>query len=140
VSLFVHSAAVPVRDRKKAAEWYRTVLGFTVLDDDPEHWTTVGSRLYGARIHLCEMHGRRRAPKPTDGCPTGILLLTTEPLPRLCERLEKKGVRFSLPPREVPWGWIAKFLDPDDNEFWLMPAPKAKSKPSRTGRRRRAAS
>jgi predicted enzyme related to lactoylglutathione lyase len=125
MGLCVHSAAVPVRDRKKAAEWYRTVLGFAVLDDDPEHWTTVGSRVYGARLHLCEVHGRRRGPKGPDAGNTGILLLSTEPLPRLYQRLVKKGVRFSLPPREVPWGWIAKFLDPDDNEFWLMPAPKA---------------
>jgi predicted enzyme related to lactoylglutathione lyase len=131
--LIVHSAAVPVRDRKKAAEWYRTVLGFSVLDDDPEHWTTVGSPLYGARIHLCEVHGRRRGPKRPDSGNTGILLLSTEPLPRLYRRLEQKGVRFSLPPREVPWGWIAKFLDLDDNEFWLMPAPN----PEPARRRRR---
>ncbi|HEV8049860.1 MAG TPA: VOC family protein [Thermoplasmata archaeon] len=125
MAIWAHSAAVTVRDRRKATEWYHSVLGFTVLDDDPEHWTTVGNRRTGARIHLCEIHGRPRGPHRTDPTNTGILLLTSEPFPRLCGRLAKKGVRFSLPPREVPWGWIAKFLDPDDNEFWLMPAPKA---------------
>jgi predicted enzyme related to lactoylglutathione lyase len=133
--IWVHSAAVPVRDRKKAAEWYRRVLGFSILDADPEHWTTVGSRQFGARLHLCEVRGRRRGPKKVDACVTGILLLTSEPLPRLCTRLGARGVRFSLPPREVPWGWIAKFLDPDDNEFWLMAAPK----PKRAVARRRPA-
>jgi predicted enzyme related to lactoylglutathione lyase len=27
-----------------------------------------------------------------------------------------------MPPKELPWGWVAKFLDPDGNEFWLNPA------------------
>jgi len=134
MAIWAHSAAVAVRNRRKATKWYHTVLGFQVLDDDPEHWTTVGSRTTGARLHLCEVHGRPRGPKRTHPTNTGILLLTTEPFGKICARLEKKGVRFSLPPREVPWGWIAKFLDPDDNEFWLMPAPK----PTRPRRKRAA--
>jgi predicted enzyme related to lactoylglutathione lyase len=122
--MWLHSSAVVVSDRKTARKWYCDVLGFSLLDDDPEHWTTVGHPALGARLHLCELGTRRSRTgrkKPVD---TGILLLTKESLPRLSKRLAKRGVRFTLPPREVPWGWIAKFVDPDGNEFWLMPAPK----------------
>ncbi|MCI4325819.1 MAG: VOC family protein [Thermoplasmata archaeon] len=133
--MWLHSSAVEVADRKKAVRWYCDVLGFSVLDDDPEHWTTVGHPALGARLHLCEGGGSRRGRRRESSSNSGILLLTKESLPRLCRRLAKRGVRFTLPPREVPWGWIAKFVDPDGNEFWLMPAPKSTRS---VGRRRPA--
>jgi predicted enzyme related to lactoylglutathione lyase len=134
MTLWVHSSAIAVSDRRRAAEWYHEVLGFTVLDDDPEHWTTVGHRDCGARLHLCERSGHKGAPPSKHVGDTGILLLSREPLPKLYRALSKKGVRFSMPPRELPWGWIAKFLDPDGNEFWLMPAPKTPRRARRTPR------
>lgn len=123
MALWLYSTAVVVADRKKALRWYCDVLGFSVLDDDPEHWTTVGHKKLGARLHLCEMTAGRPRQKSAAPRSSGILLLTKEPLPKLYRRLAKRGVRFTLPPREVPWGWISKFVDPDGNEFWLMPAP-----------------
>jgi len=124
-AFWFHSSAVVVADRRKARDWYCDVLGFTVLDDDPEHWTTVGHPSVGARIHLCEIAQRGKRSGPAESRATGILLLTREPLARVYRRLAKRGVRFPLPPCELPWGSIARFLDPDGNEFWLMPAPDA---------------
>ncbi len=117
------SVAVAVSDRKKAARWYVKTLGFRVVDDDPEHWTTVGDRSGKFLLHLCEVGGRpgKRPPRSEVGN-TGILLLVTgEPFARACARLKRRKVRFSMPPKEMPWGWVAKFLDPDGNEFWLNP-------------------
>ena len=123
--MWMHSTAVVVTDRAKARRWYCEVLGFELLDDDPEHWTAVGNRELGSRLHLCERGARKGRPPREPVRDTGILLLTREPLSRLYRRLVKRGVRFTLPPRDVPWGGcIAKFVDPDGNEFWLMPAPK----------------
>jgi len=116
------SAAVAVSDRKKATRWYVEKLGFRVFDDDPDHWTTVGDRSGKFLLHLCEMGGRpgKKPPKSEVGN-TGILLVTNEPFSRTCARLKRRRVRFSMTPRKLPWGWLAKFLDPDGNEFWLMP-------------------
>jgi len=118
------SVAVAVTDRRKAARWYAKVLDWKVLDDDPEHWTTVGDPGGRFRVHLCEVGGRpgRRPPRSEVGN-TGIQLVTDEPIRRVAARLKRRGVRFSLPPKKMPWGWIARFLDPDGNEFWLAPAP-----------------
>jgi catechol 2,3-dioxygenase-like lactoylglutathione lyase family enzyme len=116
------SAAVAVSDRKKAAKWYRTKLGFRVVDDDPEHWTTVGDRSGKFLLHLCELGKPGKKPPRSEVGNTGILLTTDEPFLRACARLKRRGVRFSQPPKEFPWGWVAKFLDPDGNEFWLNPA------------------
>jgi len=115
--------AVVVSDRKKSAKWYVDSLGFRVFDDDPEHWTTVGDRSRRFLLHLCEVDGRTgKKPAKSDVGNTGILLVTDEPFARTCARLKRRRVRFSMPPKKLPWGWLAKFLDPDGNEFWLMPA------------------
>ena len=116
------SVAVAVTDRKKSARWYRSTLGWKVFDDDPEHWTTVGAADGKFRIHLCEVAGPGKKPPRSEVGNTGILLLTDEPFAKVCARLKKRRVRFSMPPKELPWGWLAKFLDPDGNEFWLQPA------------------
>ena len=123
MSIRAVSVAVAVADRKKAVKWYRKTLGFRVFDDDPEHWTTVGDRSGKFLLHLCEVGGQpgKKPPKSEVGN-TGILLVTTEPFQRVCARLKRQRVRFSMPPKKLPWGWVAKFLDPDGNEFWLQPA------------------
>ncbi len=117
------SVAVAVTDRRKAAQWYRRVLGWKILDDDPEHWTTVGDASGRFRVHLCEL-GDRPGQKParSEVGNTGILLSTTQPFLRECARLKRRGVKFSFGPKELPWGWVARFRDPDGNEFWFQPA------------------
>jgi len=117
------SVAVAVSDRKKAARWYVEKLGLRVFSDEPEHWTTVGDRSGKFLLHLCEVGGRpgKKPPRSEVGN-TGILLLTTTSFRAECARLARKGVRFSMPPQKLPWGWVAKFRDPDGNEFWLNPA------------------
>ncbi|MFZ0700133.1 MAG: VOC family protein [Thermoplasmata archaeon] len=122
MALVLTSVAVAVRDRKKAAKWYVEKLGFRVKDDDQEHWMTVTDPRRTFRLHLCEMAGPGRKPKKSELGNTGIMLVTREPIRTVYARLKKKGVKFSQPPKEFPWGWVAKFLDRDGNEFWLTPA------------------
>jgi predicted enzyme related to lactoylglutathione lyase len=121
MALRATSVAVAVKDREKAAKWYVETLGFRVFDNDEEHWTTVGDRSGRFLFHLCEVSGHGKKPPKSEVGNTGILLVTDEPFVRVCARLKKKGVRFSMPPKKMPWGWLARFLDPDGNEFWLNP-------------------
>jgi predicted enzyme related to lactoylglutathione lyase len=116
------SVAVAVTDRHKSARWYVKTLDWKVIEDEPEHWTTVGDRSGRFRVHLCEVGGRagKKPPKSEVGN-TGILLMVDEPFLRTCAKLKRRGVRFSMPPKQLPWGWVAKFLDPDGNELWLNP-------------------
>ncbi len=119
------SVAVAVSDRKAAAKWYTDVLGFHVVDDDPEHWTTIAGPRSRFLIHLCEVAGAGKKPPKSELGNTGILLFTDEPFARACARLKRRKVKFSMRPRKLPWGWVAKFLDPDGNEYWLQPEPGA---------------
>ncbi|HTT26311.1 MAG TPA: VOC family protein [Thermoplasmata archaeon] len=114
-----YSAAIVVKDRKRAAKWYSRVLGLKVLENDPEHWTVVGRKGSGLRIHLCQQDdGRGPTSEEAD---TGILLLVDKPLVKAHKALVKAGVDFAVAPTERPWGWVSKIRDPDGNVFTLLP-------------------
>jgi len=113
------SVAIVVKNRKRAAKWYVEHLGFKVFANEPEHWTVVGRKGSGLRIHLCEQDGGRAPlPEETD---TGILLRVDKALPKAHKALVKAGVTFELAPTEHPWGWESKIRDLDGNVLTLMP-------------------
>ena len=110
----ISSSAVVVKDGKKAAKWYKDMLGFDVKEEG--HWITVkpkGSK-GGLVLHLCET-------KPLEKGNTGIAFLTDD-LDKTYEDLAKKGVKFTKKPKDEGWGPYAMFSDLDGNVFWLMPA------------------
>ena len=119
MKLAPYSVAVVVSSRKKALAFYTKTLGLDVLEDDGEHWAVVGRKKGGLAIHLCE-YGKP-TPKSEKGN-TGILFNSDKPMTQTYRELRKKGVKFSVPPMKVPWGWKCIFLDPDGNEIWLHPS------------------
>jgi|HubBroStandDraft_4_1064222.scaffolds.fasta_scaffold275546_1 predicted enzyme related to lactoylglutathione lyase len=113
------TVAVVVKDRRRAAKWYQQKLGFQIVFDDKEHWMQVGDRKTGTGIHLCEARGKK-GPNRSDR-DTGIQITIKGDFERQAVALKKKGVTFTFGPKELPWGWVAKFLDMDGNELWLAP-------------------
>ncbi len=111
---WVASVAVVVSDVARAKRWYTEALGLELLTDGG-HWITVGRRGRGGALHLCH---------PEDGSlepgTSGILLLVDGDLSARCEELRAKGVDFTGPLTEHPWGWDATVRDPDGNELLLM--------------------
>jgi len=119
----LESVAVVVRDRARAIAWYRDVLGFLVLDDDPESGyvqlglgpgTTALSLVvprpeWGEPLY-CET--MRRA-----GVTTGIIF-RTDSVRALQLRLEHAGAQITQTFSPEPWGRnVVRFTDPDGNEF-----------------------
>ena len=46
--------------------------------------------------------------------------VSADPVEQLYRELENKGVRFTMKPEKQPWGgFMALFLDPDGNIFYL---------------------
>jgi catechol 2,3-dioxygenase-like lactoylglutathione lyase family enzyme len=119
----VHSVAVVVRDRARAIEWYRDVLGFLVLDDDPESgYVQLG--LGQGSTALSIVAPRREWGEPwysetmrRVGQPTGIIF-RTDSVKALELRLEHAGARITQPASHEPWGRnVLRFTDLDGNEF-----------------------
>jgi catechol 2,3-dioxygenase-like lactoylglutathione lyase family enzyme len=106
------TAAVVVKDLKKAKKFYTAKLGLKTIDNFG-HWVTVGQPKNGFRIHLCET-------SPADKGNTGIAFSVDATLDAAYKAFKKKGVKFSVPPTKQAWGIECRFLDLDGNEFWLM--------------------
>lgn len=117
-ALSVASVAVMVSDRERARRWYTEKLGLEVLADR-EHWLTVGRPDHGGRIHLC-LGAELGDGFPLEPGNTGILLVVPGDLRETYERLKARGLTFSHPPVEHPWGWDAEVKDPDGNLLLLM--------------------
>jgi catechol 2,3-dioxygenase-like lactoylglutathione lyase family enzyme len=113
--------AVVVSDAQKAKKWYTETLGFKVVLDRG-HAIAVSPNVPETTLvlHLC---GDGFAPLEPGN--TGIAF-TADNLMKTCDELAKKGVRFSLPPKDEEGYKMAKFLDLDDNEFWLFESSAAK--------------
>ena len=112
-----YSVAVVVSNAKKSLAFYTKKLGLDVLAKG-DHWTVVGRKKGGLAMHLCE-YGKP-TPKAEKGN-TGILLFTDETMAKTYQRLKRRGVKFSVPPKKEEWGWHCMIKDPDGNELWIMP-------------------
>ncbi len=109
----IRSAAVVVKDAKKAKKWYSEKLGFVVKSDE-DHWITMApANAKGFELHLCET-------KPLEKGNTGILFVVDD-VDKTYAELSKKGVKFSQKPIDQGWGKYAMMKDLDGNIFWLMP-------------------
>ena len=105
--------AVVVSDRRKAAEWYKQRLGFSVTEEAAEHWTVVSPPGCRTGLHLCE--GETLEPGNTG------ILLSPDDFDSTVRELKKNGVEFTQEPKKESWGTYAMFKDPDGNVFWLIP-------------------
>ena len=104
------NVAVVVSDAKKARTWYTETLGFEPREDEG-HWVTVAPKGASVTLHLCQT-------QPPEKGNTGVGF-TAKDVAKLEAELRRKGVAFSQSAQKLPWGTVAKFLDPDGNEFWL---------------------
>ncbi len=110
----VASVAVLVKDAKKSAEWYRDKLGFEVSTQG--HWVTAKPKGSKVVLHLCEKNSDWGADLP--GGNTGIVI-ESDDQEKTYRELKSRGVTFSKELKKEPWGMVARFKDPDGNEFWM---------------------
>ena len=113
--------AVVVSDAKKAKDWYVEKLGFKVVLDRG-HAICVSPRMKEGSLIL-HLSGDGFA--QLEPGYTGIGF-TADNFLETCRDLQDKGVRFSLPPKDEDGYKMAKFLDPDGNEYWLFESSVAK--------------
>ncbi len=107
--------AVVVSDARKAADWYREKLGFSVGGEAEGHWVVVHppGEERGTHLHLCaDIY-------PLEPGNTGIGLVADN-LRETFGVMKENGVEFTVEPREEEWGVYAMFKDLDGNEFWLF--------------------
>ncbi len=107
--------SIQVADMKKAAAWYRDVLGFTFLYEVAEiGWCELATEVKGVNVGLSQVEKPKvgAGPVPTFG---------VHNLDAARGQLEGKKVRFDGPTQEFP-GMVklATFFDLDGNALMLF--------------------
>ncbi len=95
--------------------FYRDLLGFEVIES-MEGYARLKSPSGGATIAL---HVSREPKQPARTRPV-VLYFESPELTKLCEKLQKRGVKLDQPPKRMPWGWDHAYLrDPDGHSISL---------------------
>ncbi|MGZ5321556.1 MAG: VOC family protein [Solirubrobacterales bacterium] len=135
----IRTAQVWVHDQDEALAFYRDKLGMEVRSDAtlPEmgdfRWLTVGPPGQDdVQIVLMAIPGepvmdggtRKQVQALMAKGFAGTVFLTTDDLPRDYEELSNRGVEFTEPPQDYPYGLDSGFRDPSGNSFRLtQPKP-----------------
>jgi predicted enzyme related to lactoylglutathione lyase len=111
---------IKVSDLNRAVTFYHETLGLPIaLDARAFNHIELGPHEPLAKIGITST-GKPSKKKRRTG-----IVLDTDDIYALYERLKKKGVPFTLKPTKMPWGGIiANFLDPDKNEFQVVQDPE----------------
>jgi lactoylglutathione lyase len=119
---------ITVSDLEHALTFYCEVLGLPLaLDGRQFNHIEVGPDEPQAKIGI-EATGKQSTRRKRTG-----IVLDTDDIYALYDRLTQEGVVFTLPPTKMPWGGIvANFLDPDKNELQVVQDPAHYSRDRRS--------
>lgn len=111
-------ATVPVRDQKRALDFYTEKLGFTIITDQPfdgkQRWIELRIPKAETRVVLFTPDGLA----DRVGSFTGISYHCDD-VQATYDELKARGVPFDGPPEKQPWGTFATFKDSEGNGFVL---------------------
>ena len=112
----VHSAGIHVKDQDAALDFYVNKLGWEVRIDqvvsEDYRYLTVAPKGAQAQVALMKDDG-------TDKHWSGISLVADD-LDATYAELSAKGVEFTMPVTEMPWGDKgAEIVDLDGNKFYI---------------------
>ena len=117
-SMQVLSMSVPVSDQDKAKEFYVDTLGFDLQVDNSwregMRWIEVAPEGSATSLMLVSWSD------PLLPSMYRVVVVTTDDIRALHEKLVAKGVSFDLPPTELSYGTQAMFRDPDGNALVLF--------------------
>jgi predicted enzyme related to lactoylglutathione lyase len=110
-----------VKDQDRALAFYTNVLGFEKRVDSPKsdgpRGLSVG--LKGQDLQLVLWPGTPGQGQPYQGHSTAAYTIETKDCRKAFEVLKSRGVKFDTDVRELPWGYVAVFEDPDGNRLQL---------------------
>lgn len=114
----IATAAVYVGDQRKAVEFWTKQVGFEVHREKPmgpqASWIEVGPS--GAESCLV-IYPRSMMEDWAQRKPS--IVFACDDIQETYEEMRGRGVDFTQPPKEMPWGPFAIFVDPDGNWFGL---------------------
>ena len=114
----VKFVAIPITDQERALKFYTEKVGFTLRTDQASgegmRWIELEPPGGETRVVLFTADSHRLL----IGTPSNITFGTGD-VQRTYNEMKERGVEFTGPPTEQPWGTFAQFRDPDGNSFIL---------------------
>lgn len=114
----VQIVSVPVGDQDRARDFYVGTLGFELVQDqsmgDDQRWVQVAPPGGQTSLTLVTWF-----PSMLPGSLKG-LVVATDDIDAEVARLRGRGVAFSGPVEDAPWGRFTSFDDPDGNGLVLQ--------------------
>jgi predicted enzyme related to lactoylglutathione lyase len=108
--------SIPVRDQRRALDFYTEKLGFTIITDQPfdekQRWIELRIPKAETRVVLFTAEGEEKR--------IGTMMnmsFECENIDDTYSDLTKRGVEFDGPPQKQPWGTYAMFRDSEGNRF-----------------------
>ena len=134
MSIRLGNVTILVRDYDEALRFFTEALGFEKRRDEKYgpgvRWVTVAAPGQDVQIVLQKpepaMHGEENARKMTERIgqnPTWVVV--TDDCRKTYELYAARGVQFTQPPKEMPWGTQAVFKDLYGNSYALVEQPSA---------------
>ncbi len=132
----VHRVPVVVSDQERAIDWYREVLGLSVVAHDSDaHYVEVALGPGSVALSLIAPRTEWGEPEYSEtkarlGISTGIVF-QTDSVDALELRLRHANARITRGVEVQPWGErTIRFTDPDGNEFLAFDRRVARGRPS----------
>jgi catechol 2,3-dioxygenase-like lactoylglutathione lyase family enzyme len=124
----LHAVTYLVRDYDEAIAWFRTCLGFTLVDDVPlgsgKRWVLVAVPGGGSRLLLAKAEGAEQEAQVGHAAGGRVaFFLHTDDFSRDHAAMTARGVRFRESPRHEAYGTVAVFEDLYGNG-WDLIQPK----------------
>jgi predicted enzyme related to lactoylglutathione lyase len=107
---------IPVRDQDRALAFWKEVMGFQLVTDQPmgggQRWIEL--RIPGAQTGIALF----TPPGHEDRIGTFVnLSLGCDDVEKTYQSMVERGVEFVQPPKKESWGTSAIFKDPEGNSF-----------------------
>ena len=113
----VKIVSIPVKNQDVALKFYTEKLGFKVATD--QEMAPGGQRWIELMIPGSDTKLALFTPPGYESRIGGVQPMTfwTDDVFATAEQMKKKGVELTTEPKKEIWGTMAKFKDPDGNEF-----------------------
>lgn len=114
--------SIPVRDQKRALDFYTEKLGFTIITDQPfddkQRWIELRIPKAETRVVLFTPDGWDNRVGSFSG-----ISYATDDIQATYTEYASRGVKFRGRPEKKPWGTFAIFEDSEGNQF-VLSTPK----------------
>lgn len=111
-------ASIPVQNQSRALAFYTEKMGFDIVTDQPfgdgRRWIEVRPSGAETKIVLFTPDGEEDRIGTSSN-----MVFGAKDVRKTCEELKERGVEFTTPPTDQPWGVYAEFKDSEGNQFVL---------------------